>query len=642
MSRNQDNIIDVWYNDIGVKLNYRTMVYFKGTGIDTYEFNFDGGYINKADVKAFMTNDLTRERVDLTMTFILANRVQLSSVVPVGWTVCIFRDTPKDKPLAKFRDGAVITATNLDRNAQQAVFAVAEMVDRFDSTVADVETALTEVYKANQNSAEAVRKAEEAIAEAKAATVTANKAEAKGDLAIQTANTAEAKGDLAIATANDAKATAEGIDGKAQSALDASAAATVTANRAEATASAADSKSDAAVIKADSAISTADTAKDTAEGIYGKAQSALDASSAATITANLAKATAEAIDGKATTALSTANSAASQVAGATTVANEAKAKADAVDAKAQSALNLATQANTKADGAVTTANSALTKVNKLTNLETVALNVDTTRTIAGTTAFNGRFNLTLSTPLDAGGYSLVMPKSAQADTDISYRKTMWRNVNATGAAGFIETFLEKIDASGASVSRHNLYKYDWTDSRTWPAGLHSGYGTHSFWGKLNVTTSNAALIIRGEAGKNSYIDGLRGGVADWYVGAGGASADIQLKSQVHNTIVNLQSDRVSINKDLFLGSAAYGLDGTVNGSTWGGDLKAWIQGNYLVGIRLGSQVRQSVGLNTSGIAPAGSVLTGMVRNAEGQTTEMYHRKIQMGSGANIWRDAWVI
>jgi len=56
--------------------------------------------------------------------------VVVTPAVPIGTTLVVYRDTPKDKPLANFSDGAVISEANLDRNAAQAVFIAAEALDR--------------------------------------------------------------------------------------------------------------------------------------------------------------------------------------------------------------------------------------------------------------------------------------------------------------------------------------------------------------------------------------------------------------------------------------------------------------------------------------------------------------------------------
>ncbi|AEZ65053.1 tail fiber protein [Aeromonas phage phiAS7] len=291
-----DNIVGEWFAAIGTKQNYRTMVYYAGNDGDTFEFNFDGGYINRSDIKAFMVKDDTRERFDLTLTFVGPNTVKTNRVVPIGWTILIYRDTPKAKPLAAFQDGAIINAVNLDRNANQAIFSVAEMVDRFDSTVTSVESALKDVYEANQ-------KAEQAIRTANSAAAQAASADAKADRAIVTANAADAKADSAIGTAN-------------------------------------------------SATSTANQAKAIAEGIDAQVKQANATAAGAVSTANEAKQIAQGIDGKATQAMADASTAKATANAATATANEAKGIAQGIDAKA-------TQAQRDAKDAQNVANEAL-------------------------------------------------------------------------------------------------------------------------------------------------------------------------------------------------------------------------------------------------------------------------------------------
>lgn len=265
------DIEDQWFSEISRAGDYRTMHIWDGDGDPNrvYEINFEGGYINRADVKAFMVETLTQYRTDLTVNFTNGNTVTLSQAVPAGThKVTIYRDTPKGKPLASFVDGAIINASNLDRNAKQAVFSVAEMVDRFDSVVADSEDALRTAYNALGLAQNAINVSDQAKAQAA-------QAELKADVAVATAQGADVKADAAVVTANDAKATAEGIDDKAQTALDNSVEAVDTANAAEATANAIDGKAQQALDNSTAAVNTANQAKQTADGVDAKATQAL-------------------------------------------------------------------------------------------------------------------------------------------------------------------------------------------------------------------------------------------------------------------------------------------------------------------------------------------------------------------------------
>ena len=271
------DLVTEWFMEPSVRTNYRTMVYYKGDGQDTFEINFEGGFIYKEDVKAFSVKDYTRERKNHKVTFVngSVSRVKLDSVIPKGWTVCIYRDTPKAKPLAQFTDGAIINEANLDRNAQQAMFAVSEMVDRFDSTVESVEAALQQVYEANKKADQAINTANGAKATADNAVRIANGAVTTANEAKQSAANANTTAGNAVKTANEAKSIAQGLDGQIKQA---------------------NTTSNNAVTKADSAIKTANEAKSTANGIDAKATKALNDSAQALEVAN-------GIDGKATQAL---------------------------------------------------------------------------------------------------------------------------------------------------------------------------------------------------------------------------------------------------------------------------------------------------------------------------------------------------
>lgn len=124
-----------WFNSPITNGNFNSMNVFAG-GTDTFEINFKGGYLSESHVKAYMydPNDETGTVEILLLSFITSARVRTSKFVPTNWRCVIYRDTPKQQPLVNFQDGAPQTAKNLDRNAMQAIFSAAEMVDRFEST----------------------------------------------------------------------------------------------------------------------------------------------------------------------------------------------------------------------------------------------------------------------------------------------------------------------------------------------------------------------------------------------------------------------------------------------------------------------------------------------------------------------------
>ncbi|ALP47759.1 putative tail fiber protein [Aeromonas phage Ahp1] len=158
------NLYSEWFSVLRVGGDYKTMHLYSGTGGDTFDINFAGGYIDRAHVKALVsTGDV------VSLQFSSASRVRTSRPILVGETVLIYRDTPKVVPLAQFSDGALLTGDNLDRNAKQAVFVAAEMLDRFDTFGSSLETSVEQVSEALQVAAAALAKAE--VADEKASSV---------------------------------------------------------------------------------------------------------------------------------------------------------------------------------------------------------------------------------------------------------------------------------------------------------------------------------------------------------------------------------------------------------------------------------------------------------------------------------------
>lgn len=106
---------------------------FPGDGVTTqFEFAFSGGYMAKADVKAYIENQTTFARTAVTVTeamFVNATTLALGVSAPVGSSMVIYRDTPKTGPLVDFVGGSRITESNLDKVAKQSVFIGAEVTD---------------------------------------------------------------------------------------------------------------------------------------------------------------------------------------------------------------------------------------------------------------------------------------------------------------------------------------------------------------------------------------------------------------------------------------------------------------------------------------------------------------------------------
>jgi len=266
----------------GVRHSMQTFAGDNTTG--PFDFNFSGGYIHPTHVKAYRYDPDAATSHPLTLTLIGQSQAVSSEPIPVGQYIVLYRDTPKGEPLVDYTEGAVLDESNLDTTAQQAVFAAAEMVDRFDAV--------------NLNNQEANDRSILALNTANTALGTATAAISDAATAVVTAGEASANASIATSTAYQAQATADAIDGKAQSALD----------------------------NATLAASNANLALDTASAVDAKAQTALDNSTAAVGTANTAAATANAVDAKATQAQTDAADALAAVTGA--LVN----KADAVHA----------------------------------------------------------------------------------------------------------------------------------------------------------------------------------------------------------------------------------------------------------------------------------------------------------------------
>ncbi|AZF88104.1 tail fiber protein [Pectobacterium phage Arno160] len=249
------DITQQWFDATSVGADYKTMHIWEGDGdeLRAFELNFTGGYINQSDVKSFMVKTTTQERTDLEVSFVGSNTVTLSEAVPVGYRVTIYRDTNKLEPLAKFSDGAIITANNLDRNSKQAIFAVAEMVDRFDSVTDTANEAIATAYASLAKSEQAVEYSTEALDIANSTFAAADRAEAAAAASAESAQQSATASEEAVTTAN-------GIAGTANQALSNSETALGTANNIAGTAN-------TALTNSEDALNTAQAAQATASGI---------------------------------------------------------------------------------------------------------------------------------------------------------------------------------------------------------------------------------------------------------------------------------------------------------------------------------------------------------------------------------------
>lgn len=104
-----------------------------GDGVqEQFEISFSGGYIDRDHVKAYIEDDTTLVRTAIAITsgmWVGPYTIDLGQSAPVGSTMVIYRDTPKDGPMVDFTNGSIITEANLDLIAKQGVFGVAEVSD---------------------------------------------------------------------------------------------------------------------------------------------------------------------------------------------------------------------------------------------------------------------------------------------------------------------------------------------------------------------------------------------------------------------------------------------------------------------------------------------------------------------------------
>jgi Membrane protein involved in colicin uptake len=284
---------------------------FPGDGSTTqWDLSFAGvspGYISQDHVQATIVNDTTGVRTPYPLgpgNFILPTRLQVTPAVPVGSTLEVRRNSPKDEPLLDYTDGALMIEKNLDTSNQQTVYATAEMVDRFadalDETAEFSQAVLDRLADVEDTANGADAKADSAITSAAAANVTAASAVSLANTAIATANQAvedvagaeEAAilateaADAANLAATNANASAVAATGTAAAALDTAEDAVTIANGATGTANNALSVANGIAATAQEALDTAEAAETTANGIAATANEALDTANDAEATAN--------------------------------------------------------------------------------------------------------------------------------------------------------------------------------------------------------------------------------------------------------------------------------------------------------------------------------------------------------------------
>lgn len=147
---------------------------FPTNGVTTnFSFNFDGGYIDRTHVKAYHKDALNNiTTISLSgANFISANTIQITPALTTG-TLTVYRDTPKDEPLATFTDGVPVSKSNIDKAVKQAVFGTAEVYDSLarsellpTGSILDALATAQSSAAAAQNAAEAAQLAAEVAAD---------------------------------------------------------------------------------------------------------------------------------------------------------------------------------------------------------------------------------------------------------------------------------------------------------------------------------------------------------------------------------------------------------------------------------------------------------------------------------------------
>lgn len=183
-----------WIDSGDAEGNRNSMQNFLLDGIeDSFDFNFAGGYINVSHVKAYIYHTVSgiTEAID-PVVLTGPNTIQIDPTGLAGDYLVVYRDTPKDQPLIDYSTGAVLDELNLDTANKQAVFATAEMSDRFDAINASSADAIERSFTALTVANQADDKADIAIADSAAAVITADAAEATAAVALATAEDAVA------------------------------------------------------------------------------------------------------------------------------------------------------------------------------------------------------------------------------------------------------------------------------------------------------------------------------------------------------------------------------------------------------------------------------------------------------------------
>lgn len=444
---------------------------FTGDGTTVnWNINFADGYIDTTNVKARYL-DNTGSYVDIAISSVAGNVVTISPAVANGQEFQIYRDTEKRFPLVDFSDGAILNETNLDTLATQAVMVSAEAFDQSNNGVRIAGDSLVIAQGIDAKAQEALDNSEAAVATANAIDGKAQTALDSSAAAVVTANAAASTAAGAVNTANTALATANDAADDAAAAITTANGAVTTANAATTTANAASAAASAATTTANNAAGDAANAVSTAGTALSTANTASTNASAAVTTANDAKATAEGIEAKADSALAASATAVS-------TANSAEATANAIDGKATDALDTA-------DSAVATANSATATANAASSTASSAA-ADASTALSTANAIDAKAQTALdnTTALDAA----TMKKAANL-SDIADKAAAWLNVRPIGSTPLAADPVNPLDATTRQwVEARRSVIDSWAVVKTDPATPSLGASVNG--GVVSSTYSN--------------------------------------------------------------------------------------------------------------------------------------------------------
>lgn len=262
---------------------------FAGDGTTTsYEFNFVGKYINRAHVKVYQEDNVTKARTYVSINdsnFLNDTTLRGLPVTPVGSTLVIYRETPKP-PLVDFVNGSRFTEYNMDLVARQGLFVAMEAMDAGDIDAREQLLAAIAVVTGLVDDATAAALAAATSASNSAGSATlAQDAEVAAEAANSAAQTArsvaQASATAAADSASNASTSASSASTSASNAAGSASSAASSASTASTQADLAGGYAVSANTQANNAGSSALSASNSASAAAGSASAASDSASAA-------------------------------------------------------------------------------------------------------------------------------------------------------------------------------------------------------------------------------------------------------------------------------------------------------------------------------------------------------------------------